>query len=285
MFENKRLSKQKPQCLSLAIASVALGIAVATPQIAEAAAIRSGFDSNTLPANDDGSTGLVPIGFDINLGGSTTNQLYVNNNGNVTFDGVLSTYTPFNIETTDSDIIAPFFADVDTAGANSSPVTYGTGTVDGRNAFGVNWVNVGFYDDNDLPLNSFQLVLTDRSDVEAGAFDIEFNYNQILWETGDASDGINGLGGDSARAGYAYGEGENRVSFELPGSAINGAFLDGGVNALVENSLNSEVDGRYLFAVRDGEIIDPTGTPEPVSILGLLTIGSLAVFNRKKAAS
>ena len=80
MFENKRLSKQKPQCLSLAIASVALGIVIATPQIAEAAAIRSGFNSNTLPANDDGSTGLVPIGFDINLGGNTTNQLYVNNN-------------------------------------------------------------------------------------------------------------------------------------------------------------------------------------------------------------
>ena len=114
---------------------------------------------------------------------------------------------------------------------------------------------------------------------------IEFNYDQILWETGDASGGTNGLGGNSARAGYAYGEGENRVSFELPGSAINGAFLNGGINALVENSLNSEVDGRYLFAARDGDIIvEPNTTPEPASILGLLTMGTLTIFQRKKSS-
>ena len=297
----KKIDKLKAMSLSLATIPLALGVVVATPQFAEAAAVRSGFDSDVLAANDDGSTGLVPIGFDVNLGGNVTDELYVNNNGNVTFDSALRTYTPFNIETTDRDIIAPFFADVDTRGENSSLVTYGMETIDGRDAFGVNWVDVGFFASNDDPLNSFQLVLIDRSDVEAGAFDIEFNYDQILWETGEASNGdSNGLGGSSARAGYAYGEGDERVSLELPGSAVNGALLDGRPNALISDRLNSDLDGRYLFSARDGEImvdpvvdpvVDPTPTPdtattpEPASILGLFALGVVGTLKRKKAAS
>jgi len=41
-----------------------------------------GFNSSTLPANDDGSTGLVSIGFSANFFGTTYTSLYVNNNGN-----------------------------------------------------------------------------------------------------------------------------------------------------------------------------------------------------------
>ena len=159
------------------------------------------------------------------------------------------------------------------------------GTVDGRDAFGVNWVDVGFFgSSNENALNSFQLVLIDRSDVEAGAFDIEFNYDEILWESGTASDGdANGLGGSSARAGFAYGTGDDRVSFELEGSAINGALLDDGENALIGNSRNSDVDGRYLFTARGSEIVVET-TPEPASILGLLTIGTVGLLKRKKSS-
>lgn len=299
MIEQKRINKFKATSLWLAI-PLALGTVVATPQFAEAAAVRSGFDANTLNANDDGSTGLVPIGFDVNLGGNVTDELYVNNNGNVTFDSALATFTPFNIETTDRDIIAPFFADVDTRGAGSSLVSYGMETVDGRDAFGVNWVDVGYFASEDDPLNSFQLVLIDRSDVEAGAFDIEFNYDQILWETGQASGGDdNGLGGNSARAGYAYGEGDDRVSLELAGSAVNGALLDGGANALIGDRMNSDLDGRYLFSARNGEIMvdpvvdpvtpptptpDTATTPEPTSILGFLALGAIGTLKRKKSS-
>ena len=52
---------------------------------ANAAAIRSGFNSSTLPRNDDDSTGLVDLPFTANFFGVTRNALYVNNNGNVTF--------------------------------------------------------------------------------------------------------------------------------------------------------------------------------------------------------
>jgi len=84
---------------------------------------------------------------------------------------------------------------------------------------------------------------------------IEFNYDQILWETGQAS------GGNSARVGFSNGTGDPGTFFELAGSAVNGAFLDGGPNALVSNSIGSGVNGRYIFEARTGSI-NP-GTPIP----------------------
>lgn len=271
--------------LSIAAAGaavLALGSAFATTQSAEAAAMRSGFNASTLPANDDDSTGAVNIGFDVNFFGVNFSSLFVNNNGNVTLDAPLTTFTPFNIVTTGRQIIAPFFADVDTRGAGSAQVTYGTGTVDGRQAFGVNWDNVGYFNSGTGGtdrLNSFQLVLVDRSDIGAGEFDMEFNYDQIQWETGSASGGVGGLGGSSARAGYSNG---TDASYEFPGSAVNGALLDGGPNALISSSLNSDVAGRYNFFVRDGVPQPPESVPEPASVLGLMAVSALGATSKLK---
>ncbi len=129
-------------------------------------------------------------------------------------------------------------------------MTYGPTTFGGRTAFCVNWVNVNYFGaTTGERLNSFQLLLVDRSDVGSGDFDIYFNYDQIRWETGNFSGGTDGLGGNSARVGYSNGV---DTSFELPGSAINGAFLDGSPGALRSNSRNSLESGRYVFPVRSG---------------------------------
>jgi hypothetical protein len=266
-----------------AIVFVTLSIAAVQP--ANAAAVRSGvFNTSTLPGNDDSSTGLVNIGFDANFFGTTYNQLYVNNNGNVTFNTSLAQYTPFGILNAVTPILAPFFADVDTRNAASGKVTYGTGTIDGRSAFGVNWPGVGYFSEGIDKLNTFQLVLLDRSDIAVGNFDIEFNYDQIQWETGRASGGSGGLGGNSARAGYSNGAG---TSFEFVGSGVNGAFLDSGSNSLIANRLNSGIDGRYLFTVRDGAVVQPGGDaiPTPALLPGLIGLGAAAYRKRKGAAA
>src|SRR5207249_9253138 len=104
-------------------------------------------------------------------------------------------------------------------------------------------------------LHSFQIILVDRTDTGAGNFDIEFNYDQIQWETGDASGGSNGLGGSSARVGYSNGSGVAGTFFELPGSGVNGAFLDGGPNALINQTLLSSTPGRLHFLVRSGQVV------------------------------
>lgn len=229
---------------------------------------RAGFNANNLPANDDLSTALVPIGFAVNFLGLNATDLFVNNNGNLTFNSDLFTFTPDPIITNGLPIIAPFWADVDTRAGNI--VTFGNGTVNGQQAFAANWDNVRFFDATDpanaATTNRFQVVLIDRSDINPGDFDIEFNYTDINWESGTASLGdTSGLGGDSARVGLSNG---STFSIELPGSAVNGAFLNSGpaATSLINNSLNSILDGRYRFAARNGGIGSSTGTETGIRV-------------------
>jgi hypothetical protein len=219
-----------------------------------------------LDANDDSSTALVNLPFTANFFGATFPGLYVNNNGNVTFDGPLSNYTPFTINADTPRIIAPFLADVDTRGAGSSLVTYGQVEFGSRQAFCVNWNRVGYYSHQTDKLNSFQLLLVDRSDVGQGDFDIVMNYDAITWETGSASGGSGGFGGTSAGAGFSAGDGNTDHFFQFPGSMVHGGLLDThATTGLVNGSRGTLQTGRYLFPIRNG------AAPGSASIVGTVT--------------
>src|SRR3954470_4012444 len=232
------------------------------------------FSANTLPANDDGSTSLVPVGFTLDFFGTSYSQVYVNNNGNITFDGPLSTFTPFALNPNGTKIVAAFFGDVDTRGAGSglTQYGYGTGQVDGHLAFGVNYINVGYFAFGTDKLNSFQIVLIQREDTGSpNNFDIEFNYDKVQWETGDFSGGSGGLGGDSVRIGYSSGSGE---AYEFPTSGVDGSFLDNNLaTGLISHSLNSTQLGRYVLQVRNGVVLPPAGNNAPVADAGGDTSG------------
>jgi hypothetical protein len=230
-------------------------------------AIRPGFTDNFLERNDDdyccdqagiGTSGtqltnlLATLAFPINFFGSTNTSLYVNNNGNVTFEDFLPTWTPGDLTSLGIRIIAPFWADVDTRNTNSDVVRFGTNIVDGHRAFGVEWVNVGYYATNADRLLSCQLVIIDRSDIATNDFDMEFNYDRVEWEWGDASTGV------PPRAGYSDGV---TNSYELPGSGVGSAFLDTNFDTGLiyhsldgpkTNLLSSPVSGRYHFVFRNG---------------------------------
>ena len=268
-----------PRTADLTIATNADGNPSAVSHLTGNGAIRHlpGFTANVLPPNDDLSSNEVPLPFTLNFFGTNFTSLFVNNNGNVTFGAPLGDFTPsgLNGNNNGTPIIAPFWADVDTTGAfsgdpsvpNSPPsgvVTFGVDTVNGHQAFGVTYENVGYFGTHTDKLNSFQLVLIDRSDTGiAGAFDMEFNYDKIQWEVGDASGGVDGLCGTQpladcvpAAAGYSNGTGNPGTNFQLPGSFVAGALLDNGpaATALIHNSLNNPMIGRYLFQVRNGTV-------------------------------
>ncbi len=205
---------------------------------------------------DDGSSTSTPLGFNINFFGISADNVFVNNNGNITLNTAISQFTPtaLNSDNGGIPIIAAFYADVDTRPATSGVTTYGQDTLCGHLVFGVNYFSVGYFSQHVDKLNTFQLILIERGDTGPGNFDIEFNYDKIQWETGDASGGTNGLGGQSVRVGYSNGTGNPGTFFELPGSGSNGAFLDGGPQALVNQRLLASTPGRLHFIVRGGQV-------------------------------
>ncbi len=240
------------------LAAPALSLLTAAPASAAANAIvpDSSFGNPTMtqvPRNDDGSTAFIPFGFNIDFYGTEYSGVYVNTNGNLTFTGPLATYTPFGLGSTGTPIIAPFFADVDT-NPGGGQIEYGVTTLDGYNVFVANWPGVDCYDDN-TNQDYFQVILIDRPDLGTHAngdsFQIELNYNSITWDAGQASGGNascqSQTAGNSAAVGFSNGTPAG--AFELTGSQVNGALIDGGPDALISNDLNSGVLGRYIFTV------------------------------------
>lgn len=256
--------------LASALAAIGLGTALWTTTAA-ANPIVPGIGGTPFLANDDGTypangpeNGTPPgtpvaqsLGFTFNFYGTNYTTAFINNNGNITFSLPLADFTPFAITgPTGNPMIAPFFADVDT---RVGPiVNFGTGTISGHTAFAVNWPGVGYYSEHIDKTNDFQLLLVDRSDIAPGDADIYFNYGSMQWETGDASGGSAGLGGECAHVGFNNGTG---TSFEVPGSGICGALIDGGTDQL-QTATNDGVPGQYLFEVRGGIVV----TPEPASL-------------------
>ena len=130
--------------------------------------------------NDDGSSSQIPLGFNLDYYGNSYDSAYVNNNGNVTFDRPLWTYTPFAFPSTEK-IIAPFFADVDTRPSNGGSVYYDHRNFRGQDEFIVTWDRVGYYDRHTSPVNTFQMVIQNDGDIG-------FSYGDMSWTRGDVSD-------------------------------------------------------------------------------------------------
>ena len=214
---------------------------------------------------------LAYLSSPITFGIGSYETVYINQNGNLTFDAPLPDFTPFPLLGTSFPIIAPYFGDVDTPVRNSGTIRYGDITFEGSAAFCVKWNSVSYYSGGNAATtkrNTFQVLLVNRDDIFSEDFDIIFNYDQIQWETGDSSGGEDGVGGFSARVGYSDGAG---LSLELPGSGVNGALPDSSPGGLIHGSRNSVVPGRYRFEVRNGvppagggisgTVTDPNGAP------------------------
>ncbi len=221
----------------------------------------AGFGENVLHINDDDSTGAIDIRSvfgeeGVNFFGREFTTLYVNNNGNITFAGPSGTYTPGVINGGVSNpIIAAFWADIDTRGADNVTPTPGGNSMGTNNVyydldtenktFTVTWDDVGYFDSRTDKLNAFQLELKDTGN---GDFDISYRYEDVNWTTGDASYGSGGLGGTVARAGYSSGTPNGY--YELPESGNQSAML-----AL-------DTTGEHKFSVKNGLTLDDSNNDD-----------------------
>ncbi|WP_439477876.1 tandem-95 repeat protein [Brevundimonas sp.] len=202
-----------------------------------------GFGEQLFFRNDDSSLGPIDItsvfgAAGLDFFGTTYTSLFLNNNGNITFNTAFGGYTPSSISAgIGNPLIAAFWTDIDTR--NAAGQTSPGGTSQGTNqvyydldaANGVltfTWDDVGQYSNGTTP-NAFQIQLISRG---GGDFDIIYRYEDINW-------------GANARAGYNSGTG---TSFEFASSGTS-AMLD------LENTLgNTGIAGVYVFNVRDGVV-------------------------------
>jgi len=218
----------------------------------------AGYGTLAMSRNDDGSSNAIALPFTVNFFGQSYSSLFINNNGNVSFNSRLGTYTPAPFPIASQPMIAPYWADVDTSCTTCGAVYVAEGQTNAPNdTVVVTWNNVGYYPSTSTKTNNFQLVLRSRPDTGIGNFDIDFRYNRLEWTTGSASGGSGGLGGTPAQAGFDAGDGVNY--FTLPGSRT-AEVLD----LATTSNVSSSTPGLWTFAVRNGALPDGSTPSNPL---------------------
>ena len=171
------------------------------------------FTNGTAPdyRNDDGSSPLISLPFSFCLFGQTMNELYINNNGNVSFGAPYFTYNSLPFPNNLYVMVAPYWGDVDTRNLSSGLVYYKVTP----SALIIQWSNVGYYSMYVDKVNTFQLIITDGTDpLVPGGNNTAFCYGDMQWTTGDASGGGGtGFGGIPATVGANFGDSINFIQF------------------------------------------------------------------------
>jgi hypothetical protein len=217
--------------------------------------------------NDDGFQGPINFGYTLtNFFGQDYTQFFLNNNGNITFGAGLADFTPDGPQGTTQPVIAPFFADVDSRGAGSGVVYYNTSI---PNETIITWDHVGYYSQHDDKLDTFQLVIRGPGfAIPPGEGQIGFYYGAMQWETGDASDGVDGFGGTPAAVGFGDG---NANGFVLAASITDG--------------VSQVVDHKFIwFNINDqGNPVPVVPEPETYALMlaGLGLLGAIARRRRQ----
>lgn len=226
--------------------------------------------------NDDGFSGPIDFNF-TNPGHSLTNffggnygSFFVNNNGNITFNDGLASYTPSGPQGASQPVIAPFFADVDTRGT-ASGVVHLNQLVSNQTV--VTWDHVGYYGALDNLLNTFQLIVRGPNYVvPVGEGQIGFYWNTMGWETGNASGGSGGFGGTPAAVGFGDGQ---QNGYILQGSTANG----------IAHIVNNEFIWFNLSAQGAPIPVPVNPVPEPETYaLMLAGLAALGVIGRRRKA-
>jgi len=192
--------------------------------------------------NDDFYTDTITLPFTFNFYGNPYNSLFINNNGNISFWGPYSTFTANPFPDSTYNMIAPFWADVDTRDSLGGVVYYKITPT----SMIVKWENVGYYAFHSDLLNTFQLIITDGTDpILPAGNNVSFCYGDMQWTTGDASGGMGGFGGVPATVGVNMGNGTNYFQvgrFDQAGNAFDGPYgLSDGVDFLDNQEIYFDV--------------------------------------------
>ncbi|MEO8760814.1 MAG: gliding motility-associated C-terminal domain-containing protein [Bacteroidia bacterium] len=187
-------------------------------------------------ANDDGSTNGITLPFNFclygNSYGGAGNQLFINNNGNITFGAPYVTFSAVAFPSATYTMVAPFWGDVQTTNPTSGFVYYQLTSTH----LIIQWDSVTCYQTGSASAananlhNTFQLIITDGVDpILSSGNNVSFCYGTMQWTTGDASSPFpshsgfsnNSSNGSPATVGINKGNGTNYVQVSRFGTNTN----------------------------------------------------------------
>jgi hypothetical protein len=218
---------------------------------------------------DDCFYGPFTLPFTFCFYGSNYNSFYINNNGNVSFEGGYSAFSSTGFPVSGFGMLAPFWADVVTWNGLGG-MYY---KIEPTRVI-IIWDQVGYYMYGGDKRNTFELIFTNGTDPLIGVGNnVAFSYADMQWTTGDASGPGGGFGGIPATVGVNKGD---NVKYALVGRFDHeGTDYDGPGGA---NDGVSYLDGRYYTfnACSEDVIVVPD---VPVSNWALfIGIGLILVF-------
>lgn len=181
--------------------------------------------------NDDASSTPINLPFTFNFYGANHSTVFINTNGNISFNTYYSQFTANPFPDASYNMIAPFWADVDTRdfATMASNIYYKITPT----TLIVKWENVGYYNGHFDKHNTFQLIITDGTDpILPVGKNVGFCYGNMEWTTGDvtgaagfgspATVGVNqGNGVDYFQVGTFY---QPSTNFDGPYNAADGVY-------------------------------------------------------------
>uniref|UniRef100_A0A8C0IDI9 NIDO domain-containing protein n=1 Tax=Bubo bubo TaxID=30461 RepID=A0A8C0IDI9_BUBBB len=223
------------------------------------------------PKLDDGTSEEISLTVPFTFYSKEYQNLYVNNNGVISFDSQVREYTPDPFPLADGrPFVTPFWADVNNVEGGdvfyretTDPTLLALITKNINQyfpdipytatwAFVATWDHVAYYGTVSNKGNTFQAALTTNTKRSF----IILNYQDIQWTTGEASGGDpeTGLGGTPAHAGFNSGDDKN--FYNIPGSQTD-AIIN------ITQTSNVNVPGRWVFQVDEFKVTGvPTEAPE-----------------------
>lgn len=247
--------------LSLGFAAIGLTVDAAAQCSGNAANLFIPFANDgtwtAVPRGDDNSTGQITMPFTFTLYGLPYTRVFVNNNGNLTFNEAYGTFTASGFPSADAPpMVAPYWADVDTRPGASGQAWY---KFIGANTMVVTWDNVGYYNQQTNLRNTFQVAISDGSNASFGpGNNCVMSYDNMCWTTGSASGGVGGFGGTAATVGANAGDGT--AFFQVGRFSQNNANYDGPFN--LDDGV-AYLNGRRFFVYVGSSNVPPIPTGVP----------------------
>ena len=156
---------------------------------------------SSLSSSDDGSTAEINLPFNFCFFGDTYTSVYLNGNGNISFQSANAVFNASAFPSATVTMIAAFWADFDFGSCGD---VYATVT---PTAAIFNLVDAGYFNEQCDKVNTCQIIITDGTDPLIPGGNVAIHYADMQWTTGGASGGTNGFGGTPATAGANRGNG------------------------------------------------------------------------------